>query len=116
MAGQLGLREVQPDQSALLHWRNITIDTGKYCTRSYRSCAKGVAVWGGAAYQESVAVAPLSGSHLEIMTFIVGRWVEGIQNTSDFQHKKTLIWEGGPANNCGLKLAVIDLLQLPNLA
>lgn len=28
MAGQLGLREVQPDQSALLHWRNITIDTG----------------------------------------------------------------------------------------
>lgn len=28
MGGQLGLREVLPDQSALLHWRNITIDTG----------------------------------------------------------------------------------------
>lgn len=30
MAGHLGLREVLPDQSALLHWRNITIDTGRW--------------------------------------------------------------------------------------
>ena len=44
MGGQLGLREVQPDQSALLHWRNITIDTGKWLPAAVRDPCGAVAV------------------------------------------------------------------------